>query len=404
MMTLLLMYAYAVGVTSSRKMSRLCGTDLAFRFISGGAKPDHDTICDFRVRHLRAFRELFLQTTELAKQMGFVRLGHLAVDGSKFEANASKHKAMSYERMPLAMKTLEEQIDRLLKEAEEIDAEEDRRYGKGRRGDELPPELADPVKRAEAIRRAKKALDEAEAKRRLAAEKEKRRRQIEEAKTELEEEAKRRAEKEGKDVNEAKPNPKAQRNFTDPESRIMPKNKKTFLQAYNAQIAVEAGSQLIVAEQVLQATNDANQLAPMVEQTVSNTGVVPREVSADNGYFAEADIARAEQRGTEAFVAADRHTHGEPPPPPRGRIPQNLTFKERMARKLRTTRGRKAYARRKVTVEPVFGQMKTRTMRRFSLRGLEKVSGEFSLACAVHNLMKLFTLAGSSQIVAAAPG
>jgi transposase len=354
MMTLLLMYAYAVGAVSSRKISKMCQTDLAFRLISGGARPDHDTICTFRVRHLRAFRVLFLQSIEMARQMGFVRLGHISVDGSKFEANASKHKAMSYERMPAAMKKLEEEVDRLLKEA--------------------------------------KAQLEAKKKRELEEEKKKRLKQIEEAKGELEKEAKEKAEQEGKDVSKTKPSPKAQRNFTDPESRIMPKNKKTFLQAFNAQLAVDAGSQIIVAEAVTQATNDANQLSPMVEQVVANTGIVPRQVSADSGYFCEKDIQAMERGGSEAFVATDRPKHGAPPAPPRGRTPEGLTFKERMQRKLLTVRGRRAYARRKVTVEPTFGQIKNRTTRRFSMRGLFKASGEFSLVCAVHNLVKLFTL------------
>jgi transposase len=399
MMTLLLMYAYAVGVVSSRKISKLCQTDLAFRLISGGAKPDHDTICDFRVRHLTAFRVLFLQTIDLARQMGFVRLGHISVDGSKFEANASKHKAMSYERMPAAMKKLGDEIDRLLKEAEAIDAEEDRRYGKGRRGDELPPGLDRPGALAETMKKAKAEIEAAK-KRELAEEKKRRLKQIEEAKKDLEKETREKAKQEGKNMNEAKPDPKAQRNFTDPESRIMPKNKKTFLQAFNAQLAVEAGTQLIVAEQVLQATNDANQLSPMVEQAMANTGVVPRQASADSGYFCEEDIKQVENVGIEVFVAADRQKHGAPPPPPRGRTPAALSYRDRMARKLRTIRGRRAYARRKITVEPTFGQIKNRTLRRFSMRGLWKASGEFSLVCAVHNLVKLFTL-GTAQLAIA---
>jgi transposase len=399
MMTLLLMYAYAVGVVGSRRISKLCQTDLAFRLISGAARPDHDTICTFRTRHLVAFRALFLQTIEMARQMGFVRLGHISIDGSKFEANASKHKAMSYERMPAAMKKLEDEIDRLLKEAEAIDAEEDRRYGKGNRGDELPPGLSGPGELAKAMREAKARIEVGK-KRELAAEKKRRLMQLREAKGQLEKEARQKAEREGKDMEKAKPDPKAQRNFTDPESRIMPKNKRTFLQAYNAQLAVEAGTQLIVAEAVIQSTNDANQLSPMVEQVVANTGLAPDEVSADSGYFDEEDIKAVERLGTEAFVATDRQAHGAPPPPARGRIPSALNFKERMARKLRTKRGRAAYARRKVTAEPTIGQIKNRTTRRFSLRGLTKVRGEFSLICAVQNLVKLFTLAQAAPATA----
>lgn len=174
-----------------------------------------------------------------------------------------------------------------------------------------------------------------------------------------------------------------------------------FLQAFNAQLAVEAGSQLIVAEAVTQATNDANQLSPMVEQVVANTGIVPREVSADSGYFAEEDIQVVERGGSEPFIATGRPKHGAPPSTPRGRMPANLTFKERMQRKLLTERGRRTYARRKITVEPTFGQIKNRTTRRFSMRGLFKAGGEFSLICAVHNLLKLFTATEAAQLAVA---
>jgi hypothetical protein len=422
MMTLLLMYAYAVGVVSSRKISRMCQTDLAGVapiLILDGRIPvcpsvdlaresgpgrsrgplDSGSRCSptleangysVPMHRIRATR------IELARQMGFVRLGHIAVDGSKFEANASKHKAMSYERMPLAMKKLEEDIDRLLKEAEAIDAEEDRRYGKGKRGDELPPGLSGPGALAKAIKKAKEKM-EADKKRELAAKKKRRLKQIEEAKDELEKQAREKAKQEGKEVIKVEPAPKAQRNFTDPESRIMPKNQRTFLQAFNAQLAVEAGSQIIVAQSVGQSTNDANQLSPMVEQVVANTGVVPEQISADSGYFDEKDIEAVESGGSELFVATERQKHGAPPLPPRGRMPAGLSFKERMQRKLLTRRGRQAYARRKVTVEPTIGQIKNRTTRRFSMRGLFKAGGEFSLICAVHNLLKLFSAARAAQ-------
>lgn len=392
MMTLLLVYAYAVGVQSSRKISRLCESDLGFRLISGGAKPDHDTICAFRVRHLESFKALFLETIELAKGMGLVRLGHVAVDGSKFEANASKHKAMSFGRMAEAKEKLRQEVDRLLQEAEEIDAAEDRLYGKGRRGDELPEEWRDAQQMREAIRRAHQKLKEAAKKRELAEEKQRRVEQIEEAEEALKEEARSKAKEQGRPVEEAMPEEKAQRNFTDPESRILPKNKKTFVQGYNAQIAVEAGTQLIVGQGVIQATNDKNQLSPMIEQVEKNTGEIPVEVSADSGYLSEPDIQKVAAKGIEVFVATGRLAHGAPPPPARGRMPAGLSLKDRMARKLRTKKGRASYARRKVTVEPTYGQIKNRGFRRFSLRGLRKAQGEFSLVCAVHNLVKLFTL------------
>lgn len=389
MMALLLMYAYARGITSSREIERRCETDIAFRYLTGGERPDHDTVCTFRVRHLEAFRALFVDTLRLARQSGLKKLGHLSVDGTKVKANASKHKAMSYGRMEESMKKLDEQIDRLLAEAAALDAEEDKRYGKGRRGDELPEELRDPKKRAERLREAARQV-EAEKKLELAVEKEKRREKIRKAKEELEKEAKEKAEARGENPEEAKPSEKAQRNFTDSDSRIMPRGG-TFQQSYNAQVAVDADTQLIVAQEVGQSANDARQLEPMVEQAQANTGLVPVQLSADSGYLCQEDIEKVKARGVECFVATGRSKHGEEAPAaPRGRPPKGLSFKERMKRKLLTKRGRTAYARRKVTAEPVIGQVKNGTLPRFSLRGLPKVRGEFSLACAVHNLKKLW--------------
>ena len=390
MMTLLLMYAYARGITSSREIERRCETDIAFRYLTGGERPDHDTVCAFRVRHLEAFRALFVDTLRLARGAGLKKLGHLAVDGTKVKANASKHKAMSYGRMEESMKKLDEQIGKLLEEAEARDAEEDRRFGKGRRGDELPEEMKDPNKRAERLRQAAREL-EADKKLALAVDKTRRRQKIRQAKEELEKEARQKAEAKGEDKpEEAKPSEKAQRNFTDPDSRIMPR-AGSFQQSYNAQVAVDADTQLIVAQEVGQSGNDARQLEPMVEQVRGNTGLLPVELSADSGYLCQEDIEKVEAQGVECFVATGRSKHGQQAPAaPRGRPPKGLSFKERMKRKLLTKRGRKAYARRKVTAEPVIGQVKNGTLPRFSLRGLPKVRGEFSLACAVHNLKKLY--------------
>ncbi|MGZ3457730.1 MAG: IS1182 family transposase [Archangium sp.] len=394
MMALLLMYAYARGITSSREIERRCETDIAFRYLTGGERPDHDTVCTFRVRHLEAFRALFVDTLRLARQSGLKKLGHLSVDGTKVKANASKHKAMSYGRMEESMKKLDEQIDRLLSEAAALDAEEDKRYGKGRRGDELPEEMKDPDKRAERLRQAAREL-EAEKKLELAVEKEKRREKIRKAKEE--------AEARGEDPEQARPSDKAQRNFTDGDSRIMPRDGG-FQQSYNAQVAVDADSQLIVAQEVGQSANDSRQLEPMVEQTQANTGLAPEEMSADTGYLCQEDIEKVEARGVECFVAPGRAKHGEEAAAaPRGRPPKDLSFKERMKRKLQTKRGRAAYARRKVTVEPVIGQVKNGTLPRFSLRGLPKVRGEFSLACAVHNLKKLWTLGWELPALVAQP-
>jgi transposase len=391
MMALLLMYAYARGITSSREIERRCETDIAFRYLTGGERPDHDTVCTFRVRHLEAFRALFVQTLRLARSAGLKKVGHLSVDGTKVKANASKHKAMSYGRMEEAMKKLDEQIDKLLEEAAALDAEEDSLYGKGQRGDELPEEWKDPKKRAERLREAARQI-EAEKKLELAVEKEKRREKIKKAKEELEKEAKEKAKAKGEKPEEAKPDEKAQRNFTDPDSRIMPR-AGTFQQSYNAQVAVDARTQLILAQQVGQSSSDARQLTPLVEQVEANTGLLPQQLSADSAYLCKQDIEAVEDRGVECFVATGRSKHGEEAPPaPRGRPPEGLSFKERMKRKLETKRGRRAYARRKVTAEPVIGQVKNGVLPRFSLRGLLKVQGEFSLACAVHNLKKLWKL------------
>jgi transposase len=389
MMTLLLMYAYSRGITSSREIERRCETDLAFRYLTGGEKPDHDTVCTFRVRHLEGFRALFVDTLRVARNAGLKKLGHLSVDGSKWKANASKHKAMSYGRMEEASKKLDEQIDKLLGEAAELDAQEDKSYGKGKRGDELPEEMKEADKRAERLRQAARQL-EAEKKVELAVEKEKRRQKIQKAKEDLEEEAKKKARAKGDNPEEARPSPQAQRNFTDPDSRIMPR-AGGFQQSYNAQVAVDADTQLIVAQEVGQSSSDARQLAPMVEQVEANTGLLPVQLSADSGYLCQEDIEKVEAKGVECLVATGRDKHGEEAPAaPRGRPPAGLGFKGRMRRKLLTKRGRRAYARRKVTAEPVIGQVKNGVLPRLSLRGLEKVRGEFSLACAVHNLKKLW--------------
>jgi hypothetical protein len=378
-------------VNSSREIERRCETDLAFRYLAGGERPDHDTLCSFRVRHLNAFRALFVDTLRVAIEAGLKKVGHLSVDGTKMKANASKHKAMSYGRMDEATRKLHEQVKKLLEEAAALDAEEDERYGKGQRGDELPEELADPALRAERLKQAKRRL-EADKKVALAAEKEKRLKKIRKAQQELEQEARDKAKAKGQKPEEAKPDSKAQRNFTDPESRIMPRGG-SFQQSYNAQVAVDADTQLIVAQAVGQSPSDARQLEPMVKQVEANTGLVPKQLSADSGYFCQQDMEQVEQRGVELFVAPGRSKHGqEPAPAPRGRPPKGLSFKQRMGRKLQTKRGRQAYARRKVTAEPVIGQVKNTVLKGFSLRSLWKVRGEFSLACAVHNLKKLWTL------------
>lgn len=358
LMTKLLLYGYVRGVRSSRKLARACLEAVDFRILAAGQQPDFRTIAAFRARHLDALEGLFQQVLELCREAGLVQLGHVAVDGTKVRANASKHKAMSYARMEAEEERLRADIRRYFEELEANDAAEDELYGPDRRGDELPPEWVDRESRLRKIQEAKEAL-----------------------------------EAQAREKGEERPKPKAQRNFTDPESRIMRSSDKAFIQAYNAQAAVDASSQVIVAGDVTQQANDKNLLLPMLEQVASNTGRRPEEVSADAGYWVEAEIEEVEERGTEAFVAPEKITHREwrEAKPPRGRIPKRLSKKELMSRKLRTKRGRTAYDKRKVTAEPVFGQIKAAMgFDRFLLRGHRKVQGEWRLACTAHNVLKLF--------------
>ena len=399
MMTGLLLYAYSQGITSSRQIERRCREDLAFMYLTADAQPDHDTICAFRRQHLAAFEALFLETLRVAQAAGVLKLGRIVLDGTKVWANASKHKAMSYERMPERQAALRAEIERLLAEAEAIDHAEDQQYGRGRRGDELPADLQDPATRRQRLREAKARL-EAERKRELAAAKQAQVERIEGAKQALEAEARAQAEAAGQPPETARPEPKAQRNFTDPESRIM-KTPDGFQQCYNAQVAVDERSQMIVATDVVTAPNDKQQLEPLVTQVIADVGV-PQGVIADSGYFSEANVKALEEREgarIETHIAVERDRHGAPAPGlPRGRIPAGLGVAERMRRKLRTKRGRAIYARRKCTVEPVIGQIKGRGFRRFSLRGLRGAKGEFTLVCVVHNLMKLWR-AGMGRLI-----
>jgi transposase len=392
MLTVLLVYAYRQGISSSRQIERRCREDLAFMYLTGDAQPDHDTICAFRRRHLDAFPTVFLDTLRVAQEAGVVKVGRIALDGTKIHANASKHKAMSYARMPARQAALQAEVQRLVEEADALDRAEDAQYGRGRRGEELPAELRDPATRPQRLREAKARL-EAARKRELAATKQAQLDKIEEAKQALEAAAREHAAAVGKpEPDTARPDPKAQRNFTDPESRIM-KTANGFQQCYNAQVAVTVGSQFVVAADVVTAANDKQQLQPMVAQVIANVGE-PDGVIADSGYFSEANVQALGQRAgrpLEAYIAVERARHGAPPAgPPRGRIPKDLSVADRMRRRLRTKGGRAIYAQRKVTVEPAIGQIKGRGFRRFSLRGLTGAKGEFQLVCAVHNLVKLW--------------
>ena len=365
MMVKVLLYGYCVGVASSRRIAQRLHEDIAFRVLAANNTPDFRTISDFRKDHLGALSGLFLQVLAFCQRAGLVKLGHVALDGTKVRANASRHKAMSYRRMKEKEEQLAAEVAELLRRAQEVDDEEDRRYGKDKRGDELPEELAFREGRLEKIREAMAALEA---------------------------EAQAAAEAEGKE-HPGVPEDKAQRNFTDAESRIMPApGGRDFLQAYNCQAVVDHAHQVIVAARATNQSSDKQQAAAMMQETIDNVGAVPREVSADAGYYSAKAVDDLQALGVDPYVAPEQTRHGRVvPPAPRGRIPRDLSPRDRMRRKLRTKRGRKRYALRMETVEPVFGQIKAgRGFRQFLLRGLEKVNAEWSLICTGHNLLKLF--------------
>jgi len=381
MMVALLLYCYATGTRSSRKIMRRCQTDVACRIIGGEDVPDFRTISDFRKIHLARLEGLFLEVLKLCALAGLSRVGTIALDGTKIKANASRHKAMSYDRMKEEEKRLQQEITQLLAEAEAIDAAEDQAYGHNRRGDELPDELKRRAGRLAKIKEAKALLEER-------------------ARTEAQQEAARR-QAEGKEPAakppaEAVPEAKDQINFTDPESRIMKTSNKGWDQCGNAQ-AVANEDQIILAADVTEQANDKRQAVPMVDQTLENLKAagVERPIGAavmDSGYYSEANTKALEQRDIDPYIATERLKHNqEIPPVPRGRIPKDYTAQQRMARKLRTVKGRATYAQRKGIIEPIFGQLKqVLGFRQFSLRGLVAMRGEWRLMCTVHNLLKLW--------------
>ena len=388
MMTSLLLYAYCVGIPSSRKIEKATYYQIPFRIIAADQHPDHDTIAEFRKRHLKALSGLFVQALLLCRQVGLVKLGHVSLDGTKVKANASKHKAMSYGRMEKKAEELEGEVKRLLAQAQAVDEAEDARYGKDKRGDELPEELRFKQNRLRKIKEAMKSLD-ADSK----AKADVKREEIRLKEQALEKEGRKRKGKKPKDPSD-KPEPKAQYNFTDPESRIMKDGaSKSFEQAYNCQAAVDEESQIIIATKVTQQANDKRQLEPLVEEIKKNTdGETPEKLSADSGYFSESNVEYLEGECVDGYIATNRQKHGDAPELAGcGRIAKDATKQERMTRKLRTKKGRETYSKRKQIVEPVFGQIKeTRGFRRFLLRGLENVSAEWDLICLTHNLLKLF--------------
>jgi len=390
MMVALLLYAYCRGVFSSRRIMQACEERVTFRVIVGEDIPDFRTISDFRKLHLKELAGLFVEGLRLCAGAGLVKVGLVSLDGTKVKANASRHKAMSYEYMHKEAERLRKEMAELLAQAESTDAAEDDLHGREARGDELPAELARRETRLAKIQEAKRAL-EAQA---LAAA------QAETARRQAEDDARRAVGEtpRGRAPVDATPGPKAQRNFTDPESKIMKVSNKGFEQCGNAQIVCNE-EQIIVAADVTDQANDKRQVKPMVSQAQENLAAAGVEekigaLDADTGYYSEENVSHLEGEKIDPYIATERLKHHEkascasdPDSPPA----DNLTPKERMARKLRTKHGRETYAQRKGMIEPIFGQIKqVRGFRQFLLRGLEKMRGEWSLICLTHNLRKLF--------------
>jgi transposase len=430
MMTSLLLYAYCVGVFSSRKIERATHEDVAFRVIAGGGHPHFTTVNAFRLTHHGALSQLFVQVLQVCKGAGLKTAGHLSLDGSKVQANASKHKAMSYGRMKDDEKRLAAEVEALLRRATEVDAQEDEIYGRDVSGNEVPEELKRREDRLRKIREVKAALEKEAAEsraRRLRENAAELRKKVEDGTLPArerraagtrasgsEEQAQKISPRDDDDDDDnaggtqlslhriqtepdGTPENKAQRNFTDPDSRIMIRNN-VFMQAYNAQ-AVVSEDQVIVAHGVTNAPTDVEQLAPMLERVRENFGQPATLLSADSGYISEKNITYCAKNGVDAYIAVGKAAAAK-----LTRVPDTeaLLAHWAMHDKVASPRGKKIYARRKVIVEPVFGQIKgAMGFRRFSLRGLLKVPSEWAIVCACHNLLKLFRLKGAQRLAAA---
>jgi transposase len=389
MMVALLLYAYCVGVPSSRKIERRTHEDVAFRVLAGNTHPDHTAISEFRRRHLDALAGLFVQVLQLCQAMGLVKLGNVSLDGTKLKGNASKHKAMSYKRMLEEEKRLREKILALLAAAQQADTEEDVKHGPGQRGDELPDELRRAETRLARIQAAREAL-----------EREARERQEQDASQ---------AEGGGSDnksgdgqtgggcvddlprnrpatQKDGTPTDKAQRNFTDPESRIM-KTNDGFIQGYNGQAVVDEANQIIIAHGLGNQSPDPQYFEPMLARAISNTGAAPAVITADSGYFSEQNIEAALAQDVAPLIAPGRERHGSEAFKPEK--PKSPTLRDTMRECLNELGGLALYKRRKVIVEPVFGQIKNRGFRALLLRGIVKARGEWALITLTHNLLKL---------------
>jgi transposase len=432
MMLGLLVYGYSVGIFSSRKLERATHENVAVRVLAGGEHPHFTTINEFRLRHRAAFAELFHQVLEDCMSAGLVKLGHVAIDGTKMKANASKHKAMSYDRMKKDEARLKAEIEELISQAEATDAAEDATHGVGQPQSDLPAELRRREGRRALIKANREAIEREAAKARaaqLTAQADELRANAEDPacseqkRSELETKAAQR-EQESADLDDDKPDPpavnddlprntrpmspdgrpkpKAQRNFTDPDSRIMMRDGG-FLQAYNAQLAVDEGHQIIVAAVVGNQGPDAQYFEPVLRRVVDNCDAVPEATTADSGYFSADNVRAAENLGTEPYIAVGAHRNdGSQDDEPATVSPRRANFftpeRAAMHAKLATNEGHARYARRKATVEPVIGQIRTRGFQGFSLRGLIKVRCEWLLVAATHNILKLWRAIGRTGL------
>ena len=418
MLLAVLIYGYCVGVFSSRKLARATYEDVAFRVLCGGAHPHFTTVNQFRLGYREAFAGLFVQVLRLCQRAGLVKLGHVSIDGTKIQAHASKHKAMSYDRMQAEEARLRAEINELMANADAADRADDERYGVGVTDEDLPAELARREARVARIEQAMAALEEEAAEARAAELRKQAAGQREKSEDSSVDEAERRRAATRAAKSEAgadkidppdddapppsasddlprhrvptspdgTPDPKAQRNFTDPDSRIMVKDGG-YVQAYNAQIAVDAEAQVIVAQAVTNQAPDVEHLLPMLDRVKEALGRPPRRMSADTGYYSDANVAGCEERNVDGYVAVGRTPHADTPKPQ----PALSATRAAMREKLQSPDGHAVYARRKVIVEPAFGQIKSaQGFRRFLLRGLAKVRCEWALVCSTHNLLKLY--------------
>lgn len=381
LLTRLLLYAYCTGRVSSRVIEKASYEDVAFRYLAANQHPDHDTVATFRRQHLESLAKLFVQVLQLCREAGLVKVGAVILDGTKVAANASRSRSSDYEKLQRREQQYQQLVEELFKQAGQADEEEDARYGKGKRGDELPPELATTQRRLERIRQAKQALEQRARERAEQAQRERAEKQAESQPPSSAE--RKRWNRARKPVEESK----AQYNFTDPDSQVMKDGQRGgFVQGYNAQTAV-LENQIIVAAEVTTEAADKQQLVPMAGHVERNLGTKPPALLADAGYWSEEAITDARLQGIELLVPPDGARPGEAPKKTSPRSPAA----EAMREKLQREEGAELYRQRKQTVEPVFGQIKeARGLRRFLLRGLQAVQAEWKLICLTHNLLKLY--------------